>query len=198
MFKKITSNKFQEFHARIEGEGWWWQICSACGGQCEHNKIGSLVPGEKEFIAGWLGMPVRDFEEQYLDRVVTPSGGIDVLSLADPTCPFLGSDFRCRVKPVKVVMCEVYPVIFEVRDGKVAYFVDSLCPLAQQKEIGSYFENTVIPALTALAPPVEWCKAVALYDHFDYDYEALRKERKTGAKYQSFALEQLLAKRLDR
>lgn len=198
MFKKITSKKFQEFHDRIEGEGWWWQICSTCGGQCERKKIGSLMPGEKEFIAGWLGMTVRDLEEGYLDKVVTPSGAIDVLSLSNSTCPFLGSDFRCRVKPVKVAMCEVYPVIYEVRDGKVVYFVDSLCPLSRQKEIKDYFEKTVIPALTEVEPPVDWCEAVVLYDHFNYDYEALRRGRKASDKYRSFSLEQLLAKRLDR
>jgi len=198
MFRKIPPQTFKEFHARIEGEGWWWEICSACGGQCEHNMMGSLMPGEKEFITGWLGAPVPEFEEEYPDKVVTPYGAVDILSLDNSTCPFLSSDFRCRVKPVKVVMCEVYPVIFEVSDGKVVYFVDSLCPLARHKEIKGYFEKTVIPALAELAPPVEWCEALALYDHFDYDYEALRKGRKAGGKYQSFSLEQLLAKRLDR
>jgi hypothetical protein len=68
----------------------------------------------------------------------------------------------------------------------------------QRTEIRDYFEEKVIPALNELAPPVEWCKAVALYDHFDYDYEALRKAREPGSKYQSFSLEQLLEKRLGR
>lgn len=198
MFKKITTKKFQEFHGRIEGEGWWWETCSDCGGQCEHNKIGSLMPGEKEFIAGWLHMTVRDFEAEYLDNVITPFGAIDVLSLANPNCPFLDSSFKCRVRPVKVVMCEVYPVIFQVRNEKVEYSVDPLCALAQGTEIKSYFEEKVIPALEELAPPVEWCKAVTLYDHFNYDYEAMHKARKARSKYQSFSLEQLLAKRLDR
>jgi hypothetical protein len=193
MFRKIPSRKFHEFHNRVEGEGWWWHICAECGGKCEYHKIGSLMPGEKEFIAAWLNMPAKVFEENYLDEVVSPAGNIDILKMKQP-CPFLNSKFRCDIKPVKVILCKVYPVIYDVQDEKVVYFVDSRCPLFHHRDIRNYFEDIVIPALIELDPPVEWCKAVALYDHFDYDYHSPYLKQQTGR--QSFPLSVLEKMRL--
>lgn len=194
MFPKVPGEKFREFHAAIEGEGWWWQLCADCGGRCEYNKIGSLLPGEREFLARELKMPVRTFADRYLDRLVTPLGTIDVLKLKDG-CPFLDSDWRCVIKKIKVVLCETYPVAFYIKDEEVQFFIDPRCPLSREKDIRSYFEKDVIPALYRLGVPVEWYKAAALYDEHNFDYKTIEQERKS-LKCQAFTLEYLMSRGL--
>lgn len=194
MFAKIPKEKFQEFHASIEGEGWWWGLCADCGGRCEYNKIGSLVPGEKEFIAGELGMSVRAFADKYLDRLVTPLGTIDVLKLKDG-CPFLDSEWRCVIKKIKVVLCETYPVAFYIKDERVEFFIDPWCPLSRRQDIRDYFEKVVMPALKKLDAPVAWYKAATLYDEHNFDYKTIELERKDGLKCRSFTLDYLMSRR---
>src|SRR5688572_26956483 len=109
MFELIPIEKFAIFHQEFKGDT--WDICERCGGKCEINKIGSLMPGEAEYIAGTLSCSVEDFRTMYLDGIVTPHGTVDVLKLK-PGCPFLSPDFRCTIKDVKVVLCDVYPVVF--------------------------------------------------------------------------------------
>ncbi len=59
-----------------------------CGGACEHNKIGTLLPGEKEYMAKKMGISVSEFELKYLDILKTDDGTlIHVLKLGE-LCPF--------------------------------------------------------------------------------------------------------------
>ncbi|MBI4331444.1 MAG: YkgJ family cysteine cluster protein [Chloroflexi bacterium] len=195
VFARIPKQRFKEFHASIEGEGWWWGLCADCGGRCEYNKIGSLLPGEKEFLAGELKMPVTTFADRYLDRLVTPFGVIDVLKLKDG-CPFLDAEWRCAIKNTKVVLCETYPVAFYIKDERVEFFIDPWCPLTRHKDIRDYFEGTVVPALRKLEAPVAWYKAAALYDEHNFDYKTIEQERGKELRCRSFTLDYLMSRRV--
>ena len=194
-FAKLKPERFIEFHKEFKGDYLWWKVCAKCGGECENHKIGSLMPGEKEYIAQIVDLPLEVFENQYLDCIITPSGNIEVLKLK-PCCPFLDSEHRCVIRPFKVVLCDVYPVAFEVNNTSVQFYLDTDCSLSHNKEIAWYFEHVGIPALMKLDAPVEWYRAVALFDSFNIDYEKIKNTRNNVSKYESLTLEQILAARV--
>ncbi|MDO8636343.1 MAG: YkgJ family cysteine cluster protein [Dehalococcoidia bacterium] len=194
-FPKLPPERFIEFHNEFKGDGSWWQACAECGGECEEHKIGSLMPGEKEYIAKIADLPLSVFENQYLDCILTPSGNIEVLKLK-PGCPFLDSQYRCAIRSAKVVLCDVYPIAFEVANNRVNFYLDPECPLSHDKNTARYFEQVGIPALGKLNAPVEWYAAVALFDSFNIDYKKIKHTRNNVSKYESFTLEQIMAARL--
>ncbi len=198
MFRNIPLKRFKEFHAAVQGEGWWWEACAECEGKCEYNKIGSLLPGEKEFLARELDVPLQVFADKYLDKLVTPLGSIDVLKLKDG-CPFLDAEWRCTIKEIKVALCETYPVAFYMKEGKVAFFIDPWCPLTRRKDVREYFETVAVPALVKLNVPDKWYKAAVLYDEHNFDYKTIEKERMDtpdGLKCRSFTLDYLMSRRV--
>src|SRR5579875_2795660 len=175
----VPFERFQAFHAAFDGErSGIWQICAQCGGRCEWHKIGSLMPGEKEYIAAYLGLPVDEFADAYLDGIATPRGTVDVLKLK-LGCPFLDERYHCLLadKKIKPVLCEVYPVVFEVeehtrpdgsQDLHVRFLVDEVdCPLMHatyqwknrtitnphHQEYRTYFETIGIQRLADVAAP---------------------------------------------
>ena len=112
MFTPIQKEFFRSFHHEFKLNT--WDICAKCGGKCEINKVGSLMPGEAEYIAGEIGLDPDEFRDLYLDGIITPHGIVEVLKLK-PGCPLLSPDYKCTIADHKVVLCEVYPVVFEVR-----------------------------------------------------------------------------------
>lgn len=195
-FSKLQPQKFIEFHREFNGEDDWWGMCNKCGGKCEQYSIGSLMPGEKRLMSNWLNITISQFENLYLDRIITPLGDIDVLKMK-PGCPFLDENFHCTIKQIKVVLCDIYPIAFEVKNNIVNFFIDPWCPLSKLPEAVRYFEHVGIPALKKLNASVEWYRAVALYDHFSYDYEKINHKRQDVNKYESFTLEEILAARIE-
>ncbi len=219
-FQQIPAERFQAFHQAFNGEGdGIWNVCAQCGGRCELHKIGTLMPGEKEFIASYLGLPTDEFEAKYLDRIVTPRGAVDVLKLK-LGCPFLDSNYHCVLadKMVKPVLCEVYPVVFEVDvvggteevpELAVKFLVDELdCPLMHAtfqwggrkvqnlrwREHRHYFETTGLELLSQVAAPASWYWIVAQYDNENFDYRALERIRRVPAnQYATFTLEELMS-----
>src|SRR5258708_20449593 len=114
-FEALPFERFKTFHESFNGEGnGMWDICAQCGGRCEIYKIGSLMPGEKEYIAAQLNISVAEMENKFLDRVETPVGAVDVLKL-QPGCPFLDACFHCTLADVKVKpwLSEIYPLAFQ-------------------------------------------------------------------------------------
>ena len=69
MFKEIPFELFKAFHREFKGDT--WDACRSCGGQCEINKIGSLMPGEADFLAQSIGEDVNSFKAKYLDGITT-------------------------------------------------------------------------------------------------------------------------------
>jgi hypothetical protein len=192
MFKPCPAERFAAFHREFQGDT--WDTCERCGGKCEINKIGSLMPGETEFIATSLGCAPADFRRRYLDGIETPFGLIDVLKIKKG-CPFLSADFRCTIKEVKVVLCEVYPIAFEVEADEVVFKLDPWCPITRLvPELARQFEERAIPALQRLGVPVDWYRAVALYDWLNVDYTRLQALRADNMMdFLHFTLNQLRA-----
>lgn len=219
VFQPVPAERFQAFHEAFNGEGnGIWGVCAQCGGRCEIHKIGTLMPGEKEFIASYLGLPVPQFEAKYLDRLVTPRGIVDVLKLVNG-CPFLSSSYHCMLadKMLKPVLCEVYPVVFEVEASDnsaeanlaVKFLVDEIdCPLMHAtfhwrgrniqnprwQQHRHYFETTGIELLSQVQAPASWYRAVAQYDSENFDYKALERIRQLPAdQYATFTLDDLMS-----
>jgi uncharacterized protein len=175
MFEPLPLDRFAAFHAEFQGDT--WDLCTRCGGKCEINKIGSLMPGEAEFIAESLQVELAGFRNKYLDGIRTPYGVIDVLKMK-PGCPFLDACFRCTIKDVKVVLCEVYPVVFEDVDGRIEFSLDPWCPIVRHApELKAIFQAKAIPAMEHLGCPADWYRGVALYDSLCVDYHKLFARR---------------------
>lgn len=217
--QNIPQERFQTFHQHFNGEGnGIWNVCAQCGGRCELHKIGTLMPGEKEFIASHLGLPVEDFTAKYLDGVSTPRGHVDVLKLK-PGCPFLDSSYHCVLadKKVKPVLCEIYPVVFDVNiiggtekqpELAVEFLVDELdCPLMHAsyqwhgrsihnlhwREHRHYFETRGAELIREVNAPAPWYWIVAQYDNENFDYKALERLRQVPVdQYQTFTLDELM------
>ena len=220
IFPPVSFERFDAFHQAFNGEGRGiWAICAQCGGRCEQHKIGTLMPGEKEYIAAHLGWPVDKLEAKYLDRLVTPRGTVDVLKLKQG-CNFLDACFHCTLADhqVKPILCEVYPVVFEVdRLGgsevnprlEVRFLVDELdCPLMHAayewagRKVANpdwqahrdYFSSTGISLLRAVDASPDWYWTVAQYDSENFDYAALEKMRHVSAEaYDTFTLDELMS-----
>jgi Fe-S-cluster containining protein len=220
VIQSVPFERFEAFHNAFNGEGeGMWSVCAQCGGRCEIYKIGTLLPGEKEFMAAGLNMPIAELEAQYLDRLVTPRGTVDVLKLK-PGCPFLDSNYHCTLaeRKVKPVLCEIYPVVFEVEqiggtdeqpELEVHFDIDELdCPLMQSQferlgkmianphvaQYRHYFQQTGIELLKAMDVAPEFYWIVEQYDEGNFDYRALAKRRNVSVReYDTFTLDDLMA-----
>ena len=131
-FDPIPAEHFIEFHRSFNGDTpEIFQVCRGCGGACEFTKIGTLLPGEREYMAQAAGLPVEEFHERYLDTLLMEDGReLDVLRLIDG-CPFLDrGTFECNCRRYKVVLCEIYPIGFHVEESRVHFTIDDWCPLA--------------------------------------------------------------------
>lgn len=218
--RSIPFERFNAFHQYFDGEGnGMWNVCAQCGGRCEIHKIGTIMPGEKEFMAAGLELSVSDLEAKYLDRLITPHGTVDVLKLK-PGCPFLDANYHCTLaeRKVKPVLCEIYPVVFEVvqvtnAEGiptlDVHFDIDELdCPLMHQyyewggrkvenprfAEYRHYFSTVGVERIRALDAPPEFYQIVEQYDSENYDYWALAKLRHVPVnQYDTFTLDEIMS-----
>lgn len=175
MFRSISSEAFEAFHANFKGDNEEiFTICQNCGGQCEYNKISTLLPGEKDYMAQRMGLAVEEFENLYLDSILIKGKELEVLKLT-PTCPFLDlHSFKCACREFKVVFCEIYPIIPFIDDNNLLRFtLDQNCPLFHNKKCYHHFRETGIPTLIDLAIPLDWYKLVISYDELSFNYSKL-------------------------
>ncbi len=187
-FDAIAPHHFQRFHATFHGDTVeTFAVCGKCGGACEFNKIGTLMPGEREYMAGVLGISAVEFHHRYLD-VITMEDGVelDVLRLTDG-CPFLNRrTWGCDCRAFKVVLCDLYPIVFRVVDGRVLFEIDDWCPIADTLRFRRHFFGAGVAALAQLPVPVDWYRHVARYDDLHFDYPAIaaaRNDRSAAATY---------------
>ena len=191
MFKPIPSERFMKFHREFQLDT--LDICKRCGGKCEKNKIGSLMPGEAEYVATNLTMNLDEFRDRYLDAINTPYGIVDVLKITH-TCPFLGTNFSCSIKKLKFVLCETYPILFSIQKNKVNFYLDDWCPMVRHKDkLAQIFEKKGIPAIKRIGAEIKWYKAVATFDSLFFDYNKLHERRVTNKGYKIFSLEEVLS-----
>jgi|GEM_PF-418465 len=198
MFKKIPVHMYENFHKMFSGSNQnTFNICKNCGGACEHNKIGTLLPGEKEYMAKKMGISVSEFKFRYLDILKMDNGTlVHVLKLGE-LCPFLNKETEaCECSDFKPIICKIYPLVFTVEAGKVHFTIDNWCQLSRKKACRDYFESA-IPLLSRLPIPIEWFSHVVSYDDLYFDYEQLRKSRKGKSPYAVFTLAELLSLQKD-
>jgi len=191
IWEPIPKSTFAKFHKIFHGDSHEiFKTCLKCGGVCEYNFIGTLLPGEPEYIAEKMGLAVKEFKNIYLDGISCNGVIMDVLKMVNP-CPFLDREtFNCSCRKFKVVYCDIYPISIGVKGTKITYSIDD-CPLGRNKKFRSYFLTKGIQALEILNIPVTWVNVVLLYDNVSVDYDAFQKIRKTR-NYQVFKLDTVL------
>lgn len=194
IFKKIPMQIYEDFHKMFIGSNQnTFNICRECGGACEHNKIGTLLPGEEEYMAEKMGINVSDFKIRYLDILKMDDGTIIHVLKLGKLCPFLNEENEgCECRDFKPVFCKIYPVIFTLEDEKINFTIDDWCKLSRKEACRNYFE-TAIPLLSSLAIPIEWLRHVVSYDNLCFDYQELKKLRNGKNRYAVFSLEELLS-----
>lgn len=170
-----------------------FKICKECGGACEHNKIGTLLPGEKEYMAKKMGMSILDFQIRYIDILKMGDGTlINILKLGK-LCPLLNKKTgECKCKNFKPIICKIYPIIFTVDAEKLNFKVDHWCKLSRKKSCVLYFEKA-IPLLLNLPVSLEWFKHVVTYDNLCFDYNRLKNYRNKRSNNAVFSLEEILS-----
>lgn len=184
---------YESFHKRFSGVNEnTFNTCEECEGACEYNKIGTLLPGEKEYMAKEMGMSVHEFENRYLDILRMDDGTqLHVLKLGR-LCPFLNGETKeCECRNFKPIFCKVYPVVFTVIAGKIKFRLDNWCKLSRKKAFRTYF-GKAIPLLLSLPVSEEWFMYVTSYDNFSFDYNQLEKYR-SKKEYRIFSLEEILS-----
>ncbi len=194
LYKKIPVQMYESFHKIFSGSNQnTFNICSECGGACEHNKIGTLLPGEEEYMAKKMGISVSDFKIRFLDALkMDDETLIHVLKLGK-LCPFLNEENEeCECRDFKPIFCKIYPLVFTLENEKINFIIDNWCKLSRKKACRLYFE-TAIPLLSRLAIPIEWLRHVTSYDNLCFDYDKLNKYRRGKSKYAVFSLEELLS-----
>lgn len=185
---------YESFHRTFSGSNQnTFNICSECGGACEHNKIGTLLPGEEDYMAEKMSISVSEFKIRYLDVLKMDDGTlIHVLKLGK-LCPFLSEENdECECRDFKPIFCKIYPVVFTLGDEKINFTIDNWCKLSRIKACRLYFE-AAIPLLSSLAIPIEWLRHVTSYDNLCFDYDQLNEYRRGKNKYAVFSLEELLS-----
>lgn len=190
------STRLHEYHNSFHGDT--YDACARCKGKCEQYKISTLIPGEKEYMARVLGLPLQELENKYLDRLDTGCGFVEVLKMKNGHgCPFLDAEFHCTAMPAKPVLCDMYPVVFEVEGARVKFSIDQHdCPMVHWPEYAACVQNFAINGIKAvrkLRAPVRWWRMVELYDQFDFDYAAIEKTLRGSTNYETYWLEDVLA-----
>jgi Fe-S-cluster containining protein len=192
-YKPVPAKHFVEFHDSFHGDTpQTFQVCAKCGGACEFNKIGTLMPGEREYMAAEVGVSVAEFTERFLDILVMEDDmELDVLRLING-CPFLDpGTFECNCRRFKVVLCEIYPIAFQVQEDRVHFEIDDWCPLSDTLRFRQHFLKVGVGAVSKLPVPVGWYQHVARYDDLHFDYHALQAYRRDRSKPQTFTIEEL-------
>ena len=82
-------------------------VCQRCGNCCRWP--GEVPVGNDEInaIAGFLGIPVEVFTEQYT-QLRRNRAGLTLIEKPDGACIFL-EDNRCTINPVKPTQCRGFP-----------------------------------------------------------------------------------------
>ncbi len=114
--------------------------CTQCGNCCRNHgeyAFVYLMPSEVASIAAWLGLSRAEF----LARHCTRKDGAVTLRTDSPACPFLQSDQRCGIYPVRPTQCATWPFWRENLDQAVwEDEVRACCPGAGKGEMHSAAE----------------------------------------------------------
>lgn len=168
---------FEKIHE--EFDGMMFDLCEACGGQCEKNNLTLFLPGEVDYVAGKLNLKTKDFIKKYCNTVKLKTDN-QIYILKAGTCPFLDKDFRCELeKPnCKPVRCMLYPILIGAPKDKKKIFIDfEECPMAYRLTPKFIKQATKIYEDIKNRIPKYWLEFVSEYDYYIYDYSKLEKLR---------------------
>jgi len=188
-FSPIPFQRFREFHRAFQGD--FYERCAKCGGICEHKRIGTLLPGESRFLARTLGLAVGELRERYLDQLVIGNRRADLVRLT-LRCPLLDPIGRCTLGRVKPVLCDIYPIIFELRRPAIHYSLDPTCPISRNRRLVRELLEVGVPAFKALRLSFEFMRFLDRYDALDFDYVALEQSRADRPGYTRFSLAEIM------
>jgi len=112
--------------------------CTQCGNCCTNHGDYTyvyLAEADVEAIAAHLGLSRRRF----LARYCTREDGFVSLRMDEPACPFLGTDRRCSIYPVRPKQCATWPFWRENLDDKATWDgpVRDCCPGIGRGELRS-------------------------------------------------------------
>ena len=86
---------YGEFHKTFSGANAdTFKVCKDCEGMCEYSKIGTLLPGEKEYMAKEMGISVTEFKLRFLDILRFDDGTQLYLLKLEKLCPFLNEETK--------------------------------------------------------------------------------------------------------
>lgn len=126
----MTSIDYEGIHQKFDGL--MFDLCSECGGSgCEYNTLGYFMPGEEEYIAGKLEMPVQEFLDRYCTTIKNYQGH-DIYILIG-FCKFLSPSFHCQLEihNCKPLTCLLYPAMIGFPGQPKRVFLDDVdCPMA--------------------------------------------------------------------
>ena len=188
-FPPIPFQCFRNFHRAFQGD--FYERCARCGGVCEHKRIGTLLPGESYFLARARGLSVRELRARYLDQLVLGNRKADVIKLR-MRCRLLDAQGRCTIARLKPVLCEIYPIVFEVQGRSIHYSIDRACPISRDRSLVRQLLEVGVPAFKALPIPFEFMRLLSRYDGLDFDYAALERGRADRPGYTRFALAEIM------
>jgi len=180
---------YEDFHESFKGDiEESFRVCQTCGGKCEYSMIGSLLPGEKEYLATNLELNITEFCQRYLDEIIISKEiKIDVIRLG-VVCPFLDTITNvCRIKQFKPILCAIYPLVFQIIDDKVLFYLDPKCPINQNSSLSNYYLKAE-KSLQKIPISLEWYKSVDKYWRLSVDIDKIHQLQR-GDKRQTWELD---------
>ena len=169
------------YHRNFVGDT--YEVCSICQGECEKYLVSCLLPGEIELISSYLNVSSQKFQNKYTDTIRTSNRDVTVLRLCT-RCPFISNDFRCTIKDVKPIMCDIYPVYISVPKKNKLYFgLDPKCALTHYKPTADLFRKKCVPLLKQLKISPKIYAAIEEFDCESYDFDILDKQRKKNMQH---------------
>ncbi len=149
------------------------------------------MPGEALFIADSLGMDITEFRNKFLDGIITAHGTVEVLKLK-PGCPFINKNYECSIRNFKPILCEIYPIVFEVKDNQVDFFLDPWCPISRlDNNLKHHFSEKGMAAVKHLPVTLDWWRAVGTFDWMCINYEKIYALRQGQLDYVLFNLDMI-------
>ncbi len=187
--------RLQSYHLNFDGDT--YDLCAICEGYCERHLISCLIPGEVELISSYLNISPKDFVDRYADGILISKGEVTVLRLCS-RCPFIDDDFKCTIKPVKPIMCDIYPVYAEVDgDGNVDFDLDPACPLTHYPPAAQSFREKCIPALRELSINPDSYVAIEEFDCLSYNFDRFDELCHDPQERKVCSLQDVLARTVD-
>jgi Fe-S-cluster containining protein len=152
------------------------------------------LSGEAEYIAAKTGLSLEEFRGKYLDGLLAGKEVVDLIKCT-VRCPLLDPKaFSCQFSGFKPVMCLVYPLLFEPRDGAWRYFIDDRCPISRIEPLSSYLLGEGLELARQFLTDDRWLSCTYILDQYSFDYAKMEAIRSCPVdQYRVFTLDEILS-----